>query len=143
MVGPFGLVPTEYIGKPIAQIASRSRQAPSITTATTPTAIAWCDMISPISALVRSPLPSITSTSPGRAMASAAWIIRLSPGRTSTVTAVPAKRIDDASGAMRPCSAPRRPATSARMEEANSPAWRTMSAGVRSKSRMTSGNAAA
>ncbi len=47
-------------------------------------------MIVPISAELRSPLPSITSTSPGLAIAMAAWIIRLSPGRTSTVRAVPA-----------------------------------------------------
>ena len=38
-------------------------------------------------------------------------IASTSPGRTSTVSAGPAKRIDGASGAMRPCSAPRRNAT--------------------------------
>ena len=55
-------------------------------------------MISPISALVRSPLPSMTRTSPGLAMAIAAWIIRLSPGRTSTVSAGPANFIVGDSG---------------------------------------------
>jgi hypothetical protein len=76
-------------------------------------------------------------------MASAAWIIRLSPGRTSTVIAGPAKRIDGDSGAMRPLKAPRRPATSARMEDGYFDACSTTSAGTRSTSRMTSGNAAA
>ena len=52
------------------------------------------------------------------ASAMAAWIIRLSPGRTSTVRAGPANFIAGASGAMRPCSAPRRPATSAKIDDA-------------------------
>jgi len=96
-------------------------------------------MIVPMSAELRSPLPSMTSTSPGFAMAMAAWIIRLSPGRTSTVIAVPASFMRGRSALMRPSSAPRRPATSARMAGWNSAACATMFAGTRSKSRMTSG----
>jgi hypothetical protein len=46
----------------------------------------------------------------------AAWIIRLSPGRTSTVSAGPAMRMLGDSGAMRLQKVPRRPATSARIE---------------------------
>ena len=48
-----------------------------------------------------------------------------------------------ASGAMRPLRAPRRPATSARMEEGKVAAWATVSASTRSMWRTTSGNAAA
>ena len=50
--------------------------------------------------------------------------------------------IDGASAAMRPLSAPRRPATSARIEDGNSAARRTTSADTRSKSRTTSGKKA-
>jgi hypothetical protein len=85
----------------------------------------------------------MTITSPGLAMAIAAWIIRLSPGRTSTVIAGPANFIDGASGAMRPLKAPRRPATSARIDDGNLAASATMCGATRSMSRMTSGNAAA
>ena len=72
-------------------------------------------MMVPMSAEVWSPLPSITSTSPGLASDIAAWIIRLSPGRTSTVSAGPASFIVGRNAVMRPCMAPRRPATSAKM----------------------------
>ena len=51
---------------------------------------ACATIISPISALVRSPPPSTTMTSPASAMSSALWIIRLSPGRVFTVNAGPA-----------------------------------------------------
>jgi hypothetical protein len=53
-------------------MASLSRTAPSMTTATIPSAMHCCVMISPISALERSPLPSTTRTSPGLAIAMAA-----------------------------------------------------------------------
>src|SRR6218665_4070388 len=49
----------------------------------------------------------MTSTSPGRASATAAWIIRLSPGRTSTVKAGPASCMRSCTGATRPCMVPR------------------------------------
>ncbi len=51
---------------------------------------ACATIISPISALVSSPPPSTTMTSPGSAISSALWIIRLSPGRVFTVSAGPA-----------------------------------------------------
>ncbi len=99
-------------------------------------------MIEPMSAQVRSPLPSITRMSPGFAIEIAAWIMRLSPARTSIVNAGPARRIAGETGAMRPSSVPRRPATSARMDAANVAALRTTSGETRSKSRRMSDNAA-
>eukprot|EP01022_Parablepharisma_sp_SALTPOND_P029698 TRINITY_DN743_c1_g4_i1.p1 TRINITY_DN743_c1_g4~~TRINITY_DN743_c1_g4_i1.p1 ORF type:complete len:1335 (-),score=475.41 TRINITY_DN743_c1_g4_i1:5534-9538(-) len=139
LVGPLGLAPMAQTGKPISRSASVSRTDPQMMMPARPLALHWDTMISPISAQVSSPLPSMTRTSPGLAMAMAAWIIRLSPGRTSTVMAGPATRIDGDSGAMRLHRVPRRPATSARMEAANSEAWATMPASTRSMSRMKSG----
>src|SRR6218665_2626317 len=68
----------------------------------------------------------MTSTSPGRASATAAWIIRLSPGRTSTVKAGPASCMRSCTGATRPCMVPRRPATSERMA-----AWKAAACSTR------------
>src|SRR6218665_1886927 len=67
----------------------------------------------------------MTSTSPGRASATAAWIIRLSPGRTSTGKAGPASCMRSCTGATRPCMVPRRPATSERMAAWKAAAWWT------------------
>ena len=139
LVGPFGLVPTENIGKPSSSISRLSREAASITTPARPSFLAALIMIAPINAQVWSPLPSITSTSPGLASDKAAWIIRLSPGRTSTVKAVPASVMFGRRARMRPCMAPRRPATSAKMAGWNWAACLTMSALTRGKSLMMSG----
>ena len=65
--------------------------APLMTKPATPRLAAWFVISSPISALVRSPPPSTTITSPGTAIAIALWIIRLSPGRVFTVSAGPAR----------------------------------------------------
>src|SRR6266487_1176983 len=73
-------------------------------------------MIEPINAQLRSALPSTTRTSPGLAIVIAAWIIRLSPGRTSIVNAAPAMRAAGETGMMRPSSVPRR--------DDDSQAWR-------------------
>src|SRR5450830_66273 len=119
-------------------MASVSRTAPLMMTPAMPTAMHCVIMISPIRAQVSSPLPSMTRTSPGRAIAIAAWIIRLSPARTSTVRAGPARRMLGARGAIRLLRAPRRPATSARMEEGKAAAAATSSGSIRWMSRMTS-----
>ena len=96
-------------------------------------------MIVPIRAEVWSPLPSITSTSPGLASAMAAWIMRLSPGRTSTVKAGPATFMRGRSAWMRPCSAPRRPLMSEKMAGWNRAACATRSGATRGKSLTMSG----
>ena len=84
-------------GKSSWQIPRRRGTAASMMTPARPIFLHAFIMIAPMSAQVWSPLPSTTRTSPGLAIAMAAWIIRLSPGRTSTVSAGPANFIDGAS----------------------------------------------
>jgi len=78
---------------PSRRSSSLSRIAASITTPPRPSFLQALIMIEPMSAQVRSPLPSITRMSPGFAIEIAAWIMRLSPARTSIVNAGPARRI--------------------------------------------------
>ena len=115
LVGPQGFKPAAKIGNVPFANSCESRTAPSMTNPAMPVACACVAMISPISAQLWSPLPSTTITSPGLATARAAWMARLSPGRTSTVTAGPATFMVGASGLTRQFKVPRRPATSARM----------------------------
>lgn len=140
LVGPAGLKPALNTGKPRSSNSSLSRIAPSTITPASPSFLQALSISVPISAAVWSPLPSITSTSPGWARAMAAWIMRLSPGRTSTVKAGPATFMSWCTGATRPCMVPRRPATSARMAAWKVAAFWTTSALTRSMPRMISGS---
>src|SRR4051794_27004065 len=65
--------------------------APSITMPAAPRLCAIVSMISPRSALLVSPPPSTTRTSPGRIKSRASWMTRLSPGQVRTVNAVPTR----------------------------------------------------
>src|SRR4051812_18128839 len=78
-----------------------SRTAPLTTMPPSLRLMAWVSISSPNTAFTRSPPPSTTTTSPGSAMSSALWIIRLSPGRLFTVIAAPPMRVPSCIGRRR------------------------------------------
>ena len=86
---PCALTARDQAGKPISRSSATSRTPLPSTTPRTPRCASAVANSSPNSPSVDGELVATTRTSPGRHCSTATWIIRLSPGQHSTVTAVP------------------------------------------------------
>ena len=87
---PLAEIARDQTGKPISVSAFTSRQPASITSPITPRATSEVASSSPNMPSVLSEVQPTTSTSPFWHCSTATWIIQLSPGCASTVTAGPA-----------------------------------------------------
>src|SRR5207237_2132490 len=87
---PLAEIAFDHTGKPISRSDLASRTPASITSAVTPRAISEVARRSPNMPSALSALHPTTRISPGLHCSTATWIIQLSPGCTSAVTAVPA-----------------------------------------------------
>src|SRR5690606_1651295 len=97
---PWALTAADHTGKPIACSSATSRTPASITRPRTPLCCRAVANSSPNIPSVDGDVVATTSTSPGRHCSTATWIIRLSPGHDSTVTAVPPIRDPRCTGRM-------------------------------------------
>ena len=86
---PLAEIAFDHTGKPISVSGFTSRQPASMTRPMTPRAISEDASSSPNMPSVLSVVQPTTSTSPLRHCSTATWIIQLSPGCASTVTAGP------------------------------------------------------
>ena len=86
---PLALMALLHTGKPIAVSSLTSRQPASITSPIAPRARKEVASNSPKKPSVHWAVTAATTTSPGRICSAATCIIQLSPGCSSTVTAVP------------------------------------------------------
>jgi hypothetical protein len=127
----------DHTGNPIPRSCSTSRTPASMTTATTPCAPSDVASSSPSMPSVEGDVVVTTSTSPGRHVSTAAWIIRLSPGWQETVTAEPAATAPSWIGRIRGANAPRRPSASCTVETPSTARPARVLASVRGKSRTT------
>jgi hypothetical protein len=86
---PLELTARLHTGKPISVRVFTSRQPPSITSARAPRALKLVASKSPKKPSVLSAVQAATTMSPGWICSATTCIIQLSPGCSSTVTAVP------------------------------------------------------
>ena len=89
LIVPLALIALLHTGKPIAVRSFTSRTPPSMTRPRAPRALKLVASRSPKKPSLHSAVTAATTMSPGRICSAATCIIQLSPGCSSTVTAVP------------------------------------------------------
>src|SRR5262249_40071465 len=103
---PLAEIVRDQTGKAISVISPASRQPMSITTPRAPRALSEVASSSPTAPSELSLEQATTSTSPGWITSTATWIIQLSPGWQSAVTALPATRAPRHTGRRYGCMSP-------------------------------------
>ena len=95
---PWALTARDHTGNRMLRRSATSRTPQPSTTPRTPRRWSAVANSSPNSPSVEGEFVATTRTSPGRHCSTATWIIRLSPGQHSTVTAVPPMRAPGQAG---------------------------------------------
>ena len=128
---PCALTAADQAGKPMARSSATSRRPASITMPRTPRAASEVASSSPNIPSVDGEVVVTTSRSPARHCSAAAWIMRLSPGQHSTVTAVPPIRAPSWMGRSPGPRYPARPIASCTVATPSPASWSTMASCAR------------
>src|SRR5215469_15812863 len=128
---PCALIAAENTGKPMACSPATSRTPPVVTRPRTPRWASEVASNSPNAPSVDGDEVVTTRKSPAQHCSTAAWIMRLSPGQHSAVTAVPPTRMPGQAGRMPVPRYPDRPVASCTVATPNSASTSTASRSAR------------